>query len=109
MHSKEIVLNPQVKPRILIMALLLLAIPFYAALAEGSYNIQPAQRPLPPDGNGGVFGGDGGAGGSNHTTCAVQCKDGSWSGIACNSDETAVCGCSGSPVQASPYCLWTGP
>lgn len=48
------------------------------------------------------LGGDGGSGGS--TTCAVQCPDGSWSGIACNTGETAHCTCGGSPVRANPYC-----
>lgn len=46
---------------------------------------------------------DGGGDGGN--TCAFQCPDGSWSGIACNNGETAVCSCSGSPVQANPHCL----
>ncbi|MFL6260526.1 MAG: hypothetical protein ACJ76Y_12500 [Thermoanaerobaculia bacterium] len=38
-------------------------------------------------------------------TCAVQCPDGSWSGIGCNSGEIARCTCSGSPVQADPHCM----
>lgn len=37
-------------------------------------------------------------------TCAVQCPDGSWSSIACDRNENAFCTCSGSPVQANPYC-----
>jgi len=41
---------------------------------------------------------------SGSTTCAVQCPDGSWSSIACNSGETAVCSCTGAPLQADPYC-----
>jgi len=49
----------------------------------------------------GTDGGSGGAGG----TCARQCRDGSWSGIACLSGQTAYCTCSGSSVQANPYCL----
>ena len=45
-----------------------------------------------------------GSGGSGSTTCAVQCSDGSWSGIACNTGQTAHCTCTGSPVKANPYC-----
>jgi hypothetical protein len=46
--------------------------------------------------------GDGGGGGS--TTCAVQCTDGSWSSIACNTGETAHCTCTGTPLLANPSC-----
>ncbi|HEY0783460.1 MAG TPA: hypothetical protein VGE98_13460 [Thermoanaerobaculia bacterium] len=42
------------------------------------------------------------------TTCARQCRDGSWSSIACNSNERATCDCTGishgSSVQAFPSC-----
>jgi hypothetical protein len=47
--------------------------------------------PFPSDGGGG-------------TTCAKQCSDGSWSSIACLSNETAHCTCTGSPLLANPYC-----
>jgi hypothetical protein len=60
--------------------------------------IQPGQRPPAP--------GDPGSGGGScgSTTCAVQCTDGSWSSIACNSNEYATCSCDGSPLLANPYC-----
>jgi len=51
-----------------------------------------------------VYPGDGSGGGGSSTTCTVQCPDGSWSGIGCNTGETAHCTCTGSPVQANPYC-----
>jgi hypothetical protein len=41
---------------------------------------------------------------SQSNTCAVQCPDGSWSSIGCYQREIAVCSCTGSPVQANPYC-----
>ena len=47
------------------------------------------------------LGTDSGSGGS----CARQCRDGSWSGIACLPGQMAYCTCSGSPVQANPHCL----
>jgi hypothetical protein len=59
--------------------------------------IQPGQRPPAP-------GDPGNGGGCASTTCAVQCSDGSWSSIGCNSNEYATCSCSGSPVLANPRC-----
>ena len=44
-------------------------------------------------------------GDSNGTTCANKCDDGSWSSIACLDNEMAVCSCTGSPLQANPYCF----
>jgi hypothetical protein len=42
--------------------------------------------------------------GGYSSTCACECPDTSWSGIACNEGQIAYCTCSGSPVQANPRC-----
>jgi hypothetical protein len=77
------------KIRLFLLALVLLTMPLYA-VRSGPFQNDPGD------------GGSGGGGGS--TTCAVQCSDGSWSGIACNTGQTAHCACDGSPLRARPYC-----
>lgn len=74
--------------RLVLLALVLLTMPLYAA--------------LPPDHRIDPGGGEGSGGTS--TTCAYQCSDGSWSSIACNTGEIAYCKCDGSPLKARPYC-----
>jgi hypothetical protein len=64
-----------------------------SALAVSAHP-DPSVR-IPPDNTGG---------GTCSTTCAVQCSDGSWSSIACLSNEKATCSCSGAPVLANPRC-----
>ena len=84
-------MNTKVKARVFLVACILLALPFAVAQASGQDNIFNQD----PFGDGGD-----GAGG----TCAVQCSDGSWSGIACNPGEQAHCTCTGRPVKANPSC-----
>ncbi|HEY0554480.1 MAG TPA: hypothetical protein VGG20_09445 [Thermoanaerobaculia bacterium] len=85
-------MSTKVKVRLLLVAFLLLTLPVTAAQAfdhHGPFYQDP---------------GDGGGGGGAGGTCAIQCPDGSWSGIACNPGQQAHCTCSGSPVQANPSC-----
>jgi hypothetical protein len=83
--------NKRVK--LLLLSLIIVAAPLLAA------SLEPV-RDTPP----GPWNPEGGGSGSSQS-CSLQCEDGSMSGIACNTGQTAYCACCPDRnPDACPYC-----